>query len=119
MLYSQVQQTRRGAHARSSSYSASPRLYHDPSGLPGGGDLRRALSNFPWQDIAQEVLDTFFIPGGKSPEDSFKLISMSALPMKRESVELLMVANFVKVFLAKEGHDGLVGINYLEKIQII
>ena len=28
-----------------------------------------------------------------------------------------MVANFVEVWLAKEGHDGLVGINFLEKIQ--
>ena len=26
-----------------------------------------------------------------------------------------MVANFVEVWLAKEGHDGPVGINYLEK----
>ncbi len=83
-----------------------------------GDDLRRALSHFPWQDTAREVLDTFFIPGGKSPEDSYKLISMPALPLKRESIDLFIVANFVEVFLAKEGHDGLVGINLLEKIQI-
>jgi nitronate monooxygenase len=31
--------------------------------------------------------------------------------------ELLIVANFVEVHLAKEGHDGLVGINFLHKIQ--
>ena len=31
--------------------------------------------------------------------------------------ELLVVANFVEVFLAKEGHGGLVGINFLHKIQ--
>ena len=29
-----------------------------------------------------------------------------------------MVANFVEVFLAKEGHKGKVGINLLEKIQL-
>ncbi|MEV5502854.1 hypothetical protein AB0M50_46375 [Nonomuraea fuscirosea] len=29
-----------------------------------------------------------------------------------------MVANFAEVFLAKEGHDGPVGVNYLEKIQL-
>ena len=28
------------------------------------------------------------------------------------------MANFVEVFLAGEGHDGLVGINFLEKIQM-
>ena len=29
-----------------------------------------------------------------------------------------MVANFVEVYLASEGHDGMVGINYLEKTQL-
>ncbi len=83
-----------------------------------GGDVRRALANFPWQDTVRDILDTYFVPGGKSPETSFKLISMPSLPMKRISAELLIVANFVEVFLAKENHDGLVGINFLEKIQI-
>jgi len=30
---------------------------------------------------------------------------------------VIVAANFVEVFLAKEGHEGMVGINYLEKIQ--
>jgi nitronate monooxygenase len=30
---------------------------------------------------------------------------------------LLVASNFVEVYLAKEGHNGLVGINYLEKLQ--
>jgi NAD(P)H-dependent flavin oxidoreductase YrpB (nitropropane dioxygenase family) len=33
-------------------------------------------------------------------------------------VELTNVANFVEVFLAKEGHRGAVGINYLRKIEL-
>ena len=32
--------------------------------------------------------------------------------------ELTVVAAFVQVALAKEGHDGVVGINLLEKIQL-
>ena len=32
--------------------------------------------------------------------------------------ELAVVGNFVEVWLAKEGHGGLVGINFLEKIQM-
>ena len=31
--------------------------------------------------------------------------------------DLLVLANFVEVYLAKEGHDGLVGVNLLTKIQ--
>ena len=33
------------------------------------------------------------------------------------SRELCVVANFVEVWLARQGHDHPVGINYLEKIQ--
>ena len=32
--------------------------------------------------------------------------------------ELCILGNFVEVFLAREGHDRPVGINYLEKIQL-
>ena len=32
--------------------------------------------------------------------------------------ELTVTANFAEVFLAKEGHTGVVGVNYLEKVQI-
>jgi NAD(P)H-dependent flavin oxidoreductase YrpB (nitropropane dioxygenase family) len=43
---------------------------------------------------------------------------MPTLRPRPALVELTVLANFVEVFLAKEGHDGLVGINYLEKIQL-
>ena len=33
-------------------------------------------------------------------------------------LELMVVAGFVEVWLAKEGHDGLVGVNLLEKVQM-
>jgi len=83
-----------------------------------GGNIQRALKHFPWPDMAERFLDDFFIQGGKSPKEPFKLLPMTVLQMKRSAVERLIVANFVEVFLAKEGHDGLVGINYLEKIQL-
>jgi NAD(P)H-dependent flavin oxidoreductase YrpB (nitropropane dioxygenase family) len=43
---------------------------------------------------------------------------MPTLRPRPALVELTVLANFVEVFLAKEGHDGPVGINYLEKIQL-
>ena len=36
----------------------------------------------------------------------------------QEFTERCIVANFVEVFLAREGHNHIVGINYLEKMQI-
>jgi NAD(P)H-dependent flavin oxidoreductase YrpB (nitropropane dioxygenase family) len=83
-----------------------------------GGDLRRALSHFPFPAIADRVLAEFFIPGGKSPSTPFKLTPMPTLKPAPALVELTVIANFVEVFLAKEGHEGVVGINYLEKMQL-
>ena len=80
--------------------------------------IRRALSHFPWPKMANRFLNHFFIPGGKAPQEPFKLMTLLSLGMKRARIEQMIVSNFVEVFLAKEGHRGIVGINYLEKIQL-
>jgi NAD(P)H-dependent flavin oxidoreductase YrpB (nitropropane dioxygenase family) len=85
----------------------------DPS-----GDLRRALAHFPFPEMAARVQADYFIPGGKAPDAPFKLTAMPALRPRSDLVELTVVANFVEVFLAREGHAGSVGINFLEKIQL-
>jgi nitronate monooxygenase len=36
----------------------------------------------------------------------------------RKLIELCLIANFVEVFLAREGHKNPVGINFLEKVQL-
>ncbi len=82
------------------------------------GAIRRALSKFPWPDMAQRTLNTFFIPGGKPADEPFKLAPLPRMKMRTSLVELMIVANYVEVFLAKEGHSEPVGINYLEKIQL-
>lgn len=87
------------------------------SGDPGG-HVRRGLCAFPYPEIAQRVLETYFIPCGKAATAPFKLVPMFSPNPSRALTELAVVANFVEVFLAKEGHSGKVGINYLEKIQL-
>lgn len=85
----------------------------DPS-----GELRKALHHFPIPGIAARVLADYFVPGGKPATAPFKPIAMPTLRPGPALVELTVVANFVEVFLAKAGHSGLVGINFLEKIQL-
>ena len=85
----------------------------DPS-----GQLRHALQLFPIPGVAERVLAQYFIPGGKSPTAPFKSAPMPTLRPGAALTELTVAANFVEVFLAKDGHDGLVGINFLEKIQL-
>ena len=81
------------------------------------GSIRRALDAFPWPAMARRVLDTYFVPGGKDPNAPFKSTPGLKLRISQARQELIAVGNFVEVFLAKEGHDGPIGINYLEKIQ--
>ncbi len=83
-----------------------------------GGHMRRALANFPIPGVAQRILDRYFIPGGKSDDKPFRAKPVLNEKPSRHLLELLVAANFVEVFLAKEGHDGPVGINFLEKIQL-
>lgn len=83
------------------------------------GKLRHALQNFPIPEMARHVLKNYFVPGGKLPTAPFKLNAMPTLKPDPSFAELAVVASFIEVFLAKEGHAGLVGINLLEKIQLL
>ncbi len=82
-----------------------------------GGHIQRALDGFPIPDVVDDILDRYFIEGGKAPDARFKQKPMGKLKPSRRLEDLLVVGNFVEVWLAKEGHSNPVGINYLEKIQ--
>jgi len=83
-----------------------------------GGDIRRALKAFPNQEIANQILEKYFIQGGKSKEAPYKQVPMYTINPSVELQQLTVVANFVEVWLAKEGHDGVVGINFMQKLQM-
>lgn len=83
-----------------------------------GGHVRRALAAFPYPEIAQRIVDTYFVPGGKPQDQPFKKVRTFTVEPEDALVELTVAANFVEVFLAKEGHDGPVGINFLRKIEL-
>lgn len=82
-----------------------------------GGDMRRGLAAFPDAGIAKRIIDRYFVEGGKAEGQSFAGKPMVGHEPGQFLQELLVVANFVEVFLAKEGHEGKVGINFLHKIQ--
>jgi nitronate monooxygenase len=82
------------------------------------GHMRWGLNHCPLAETAERIWQTYHIPGGKSTRAPYKAVPMPAKDGSREYDELCIVANFVEVFLAREGHGNPVGINYLEKIQI-
>lgn len=82
-----------------------------------GGDLRRALAAFPYPEVAQRILDRYYIAGGKAADAPFKTPAMVSHDPGRSTRELVVVSSFATIYLAKEGHTGRVGLNLLEKIQ--
>ena len=82
-----------------------------------GGHIRRALEQFPFPGIAERVLDRYYVEGGIGTRTAFRLVPKVTLTPARPGAELAVAANFVEVFLAKQGHNGLVGVNYMEKLQ--
>ena len=82
------------------------------------GHMRRALANFALPEPVQKILDHFYIPGGRPADEPRRTpVAYSARPPKSLD-QFTAIANFVEVFLAKENHTGLVGINLLEKVQM-
>ncbi|MBK5222685.1 MAG: nitronate monooxygenase [Acidimicrobiia bacterium] len=83
-----------------------------------GGHLRRAYEAFPIPGVAERVLERWLVAGGRPAGRRYRAHPMLTVEPERFHLELIVVSNFAEVWLAKDGHDGMVGINYLEKIQM-
>ena len=81
------------------------------------GHMQRALKAFPDQGVARRIIDRYYIAGGKPADQQFARKPMVGHKSNRDLDQLMVASGFAEVFLAKEGHDGLVGINFLHKIQ--
>ena len=109
------------------------------------GHLRRAVAHFPLRALAQRVMTKYFRPNGLdgAPYLPVPRLAIHTGPngtarthSERDSDDLSVLGNFVEVWLAKYGHhpvpddpasdllgpdaemSGLVGVNYLEKLQM-
>jgi len=82
------------------------------------GTMRRAMARFPIPEIARQAEERYFSPEGLRNGDAYRAVPMPRIDLSRDHLQLIVLANFVEVSLAKEGHGGTVGINFLEKIQI-
>ena len=83
-----------------------------------GGHIRRALEKFPFRDMARRAVEKYYVPGGKAESKPYALVPMHKQVASKKLHELCILGNFVEVYLAREGHDWPIGINYLEKIQM-
>ena len=83
-----------------------------------GGHMRRGFDAFPFQEMARRIWNEYFLPRGKTAEAPYPKLPMHQRSDSRKLTELLMVSNFVEVFLARQGHLNKVGVNFLEKVQL-
>ncbi len=83
-----------------------------------GGHIRRALEQFPFPAMAERMVKRYFADGGIAPDAAFRSTPMMSYPPSTPALELSVLASFVSIWLAKEGHNGCVGLNLLEKSQL-
>lgn len=110
-----------------------PRLLQD--GDPGG-NVRRAFTELVKRQPSLagpvwEIYDKYYIEGGRKPGEPYKSVPPCRLTrienfkpgpdsfweLPREMQVLVLAANFAEVWLAAEGHDKPVGINFLRKVE--
>ncbi len=83
-----------------------------------GAHIRRAAEHFIDPGLAERILNRYYIAGGKPDTAPYALHPLYKVASSKPLIELTIFSNFAEVWLAKEGHDGIVGINFLEKIQL-
>ncbi|WP_109484392.1 nitronate monooxygenase [Occallatibacter savannae] len=83
-----------------------------------GGHMRRGFDAFPFPEMAKRIWTEYFQAGGKPSGTAYPTTPMHQRNDSRKLIELLMVSNFVEIFLAREGHLNKVGVNFLEKVQL-
>ena len=83
-----------------------------------GGHLRRAMEHFPLPEVSADALRKYFLPEGRPAGKPYRMLTMYRQGASRAREQLNMLASFVEVWLAREDHSGLVGINLLTKVQL-
>jgi NAD(P)H-dependent flavin oxidoreductase YrpB (nitropropane dioxygenase family) len=83
-----------------------------------GGDLRRAMEDFPIPGVADGVLRRYFRAEGRGDGEAYRMLPMYRQRVGKARQQLTILASYVEVYLAKEGHAGLIGVNLLTKVQL-
>lgn len=83
-----------------------------------GGHVRRAAERFPIPGVAERVIARYYRAAGRPEGTAYQLLPMYRRHVSAARQRVTVLANFVEVWLAKEGHSGAVGINLLTKVQL-
>jgi NAD(P)H-dependent flavin oxidoreductase YrpB (nitropropane dioxygenase family) len=81
-----------------------------------GGDVRRALGTFPFPRHSDRVLREYYVCDGIAKGTQYKYVPKYTVNPSPLLDSLTVCANYVYIWLAKEGHGNPISINYLEKV---
>jgi len=82
------------------------------------GHMRRAIAAFPVPQVGEEIVRRYFNPLGRPAGVPYKNLPMYKQRVSASRQRVTVLANFVEVWLAKQGHDGPIGVNLLTKVQM-
>jgi NAD(P)H-dependent flavin oxidoreductase YrpB (nitropropane dioxygenase family) len=77
----------------------------------------RVLAAYPDSEIVEYLTASCYVEGGIAAGAPFKLLPIHRFKPTTRSQRILSAAAFSEVALAKEGHEGLIGINVLAKVK--
>ena len=83
-----------------------------------GGHIRRAAQHFPIPDVAARIIERYYRTSARQRGTPYQLLPMYRRRVTPARERVTVFANFVEVWLAKEGHSEAVGINLLTKVQL-
>jgi len=75
------------------------------------------LNDFPFPKIAERVR-LKYQPSSEQKGNKYKSVPMPSIDQSKDLTELMVVATYAEVKLAKKGHQGVIGVNLLEKLQV-
>jgi NAD(P)H-dependent flavin oxidoreductase YrpB (nitropropane dioxygenase family) len=80
-------------------------------------DRVSVLTDYPDAAITDEIIGRFYNPEGREEGEPYDLLKMHRFEPTAESQRILAAATYTEVRLAKQGHDGIVGMNLLAKLK--
>jgi NAD(P)H-dependent flavin oxidoreductase YrpB (nitropropane dioxygenase family) len=82
------------------------------------GAIRRVAESFPDTAVVERVFERYFRPEGRDATRPYRRVPMHTHRQGTAQQDLCVLAAFVEVMQAREGHGGLVGINLLTKVAL-
>ncbi len=82
------------------------------------GKIRYALEAFPFPAIRERILAKYLNKEWYKGKKRFQMGPMPSHASPQSWIEVVVAAHFCEIFLAREGLEGKIGLNLMEKLQV-